>query len=277
MQAISKPMSQHIWNIRAELFDFHLPRVMGIVNFTPDSFACRCTSMDEAGVLSATALQLSEGADIIDIGGCSTRPNSQPVSAEEEWRRLAIALTAVKKAFPAALISVDTFRAEIAERVIREFGVDIINDISGLADDKMLDIIARMRVPYILMHNETLSPELEDIDLMSRIVDFLARRLDRLHQAGVRDVAVDPGFGFGKTIEQNHTILRRLADLQILDAPILVGLSRKSMFYKPLGITPAEALPATLEAQRVALRAGADILRVHDVAAARALINENIK
>lgn len=266
-------MSQHLWNIRGELVDFQTPKVMAIVNITPDSFACRCTSMDEAGVLSAVALHLNEGADIIDIGGCSTRPDSQPVEAAEEWRRLHIALTAVKNAFPRAIVSVDTFRAELAERAIEEFGVDIINDISGLADPKMLDVIARTRVPYILMHNEPLPTELQETDLMSRVIDFLARRLDLLHEAGVRDVAVDPGFGFGKTIEQNHTILRRLSDLRILDAPILVGLSRKSMFYKPLGITPAEALPATLEAQRVALRAGADILRVHDTAAARDLIN----
>ncbi len=252
------------------------PKVMAILNLTPDSFCRRCSSIDEAVVLADAVRALDDGADILDLGACSTRPGSDPPDADEEWQRLAAPLRAVRNACPDAVISVDTYRASVAERAI-EAGADIINDISGgQMDDGMFPLMARARVPYILTHLRgtpaTMQQHTDYHDLMSEMVDYLQRRLDRLHQSGCADVIIDPGFGFAKTMQQNYHLLRHLNCLKILDAPVLVGLSRKSMLYQAVGTDAEHALNATTAAHMIALCQGADILRVHDVKAARETI-----
>lgn len=267
----------------SRLMDLSLPRVMAIINVSPDSFytsvyenveATRRLG-DEVVLLDAVQRALDEGADILDIGACSTRPGSTPVDAAVEWERLEWALKLVRSHFPDAVVSVDTFRADVAEKAIG-LGVNIINDVSGGdVDERMWDVVAKHDVPYIL----TLAQELrkgsdkEGYDYtMSEVLRFFEERLDRLHRMGVKDVVLDPGFGFGKTLEDNYTILREMEVLKVLHAPMLVGVSRKSMLYKPLGLEPKDVLPATIAAQVMALERGANILRVHDVAAAKQAI-----
>ena len=267
----------------SRLMDLSLPRVMAIINVSPDSFytsvyenveATRRLG-DEVVLLDAVQRALDEGADILDIGACSTRPGSTPVDAAVEWERLEWALKLVRSHFPDAVVSVDTFRADVAEKAIG-LGANIINDVSGgEADERMWDVVAKHDVPYIL----TLAQELrkggdkEWYDYtMSEVLRFFEERLDRLHRMGVKDVVLDPGFGFGKTLEDNYTILREMEVLKVLHAPMLVGVSRKSMLYKPLGLEPKDVLPATIAAQVIALERGANILRVHDVAAAKQAI-----
>ena len=267
----------------SRLMDLSLPRVMAIINVSPDSFytsvyenveATRRLG-DEVVLLDAVQRALDEGADILDIGACSTRPGSTPVDAAVEWERLEWALKLVRSHFPDAVVSVDTFRADVAEKAIG-LGANIINDISGgAADERMWDVVAKHDVPYIL----TLAQELrkggdkEGYDYtMSEVLHFFEERLDRLYRMGVKDVVLDPGFGFGKTLEDNYTILREMEVLKVLHAPVLVGVSRKSMLYKPLGLEPKDVLPATIAAQVMALERGANILRVHDVAAAKQAI-----
>ena len=267
----------------SRLMDLSLPRVMAIINVSPDSFytsvyenveATRRLG-DEVVLLDAVQRALDEGADILDIGACSTRPGSTPVDAAVEWERLEWALKLVRSHFPDVVVSVDTFRADVAEKAIG-LGANIINDVSGgAADERMWDVVARYDVPYIL----TLAQELrkggdkEGYDYtMSEVLRFFEERLDRLYRMGVKDVVLDPGFGFGKTLEDNYTILREMEVLKVLHAPVLVGVSRKSMLYKPLGLEPKDVLPATIAAQVMALERGANILRVHDVAAAKQAI-----
>ena len=267
----------------SRLMDLSLPRVMAIINVSPDSFytsvyenveATRRLG-DEVVLLDAVQRALDEGADILDIGACSTRPGSTPVDAAVEWERLEWALKLVRSHFPDAVVSVDTFRADVAEKAIG-LGANIINDVSGgAADERMWDVVAKHDVPYIL----TLAQELrkggdkEGYDYtMSEVLRFFEERLDRLHRMGVKDVVLDPGFGFGKTLEDNYTILREMEVLKVLHAPVLVGVSRKSMLYKPLGLEPKDVLSATIAAQVMALERGANILRVHDVAAAKQAI-----
>lgn len=267
----------------SRLMDLSLPRVMAIINVSPDSFytsvyenveATRRLG-DEVVLLDAVQRALDEGADILDIGACSTRPGSTPVDAAVEWERLEWALKLVRSHFPDAVVSVDTFRADVAEKAIG-LGANMINDVSGgEADERMWDVVAKHDVPYIL----TLAQELrkggdkEGYDYtMSEVLRFFEERLDRLHRMGVKDVVLDPGFGFGKTLEDNYTILREMEVLKVLHAPVLVGVSRKSMLYKPLGLEPKDVLPATIAAQVMALERGANILRVHDVAAAKQAI-----
>ena len=267
----------------SRLMDLSLPRVMAIINVSPDSFytsvyenveATRRLG-DEVVLLDAVQRALDEGADILDIGACSTRPGSTPVDAAVEWERLEWALKLVRSHFPDAVVSVDTFRADVAEKAIG-LGANIINDVSGgEADERMWDVVAKHDVPYIL----TLAQELrkggdkEGYDYtMSEVLRFFEERLDRLHRMGVKDVVLDPGFGFGKTLDDNYTILREMEVLQVLHAPVLVGVSRKSMLYKPLGLEPKDVLSATIAAQVMALERGANILRVHDVAAAKQAI-----
>lgn len=257
-------------NIGGKLLSLSIPRVMGIVNATTDSFAFRCSHISEAEVLSVVARAVQEGADIIDVGACSTRPGSTPVSEEEEWRRLAIALGAIRSTYPEAIVSTDTFRASIVRRAIEQFGAAIINDVSGGADPDMFATVSELGVPYVLTHNR----ELKDGDIVVQVLDFFVRKADELHRMGVKDVIADPGFGFNKTEAQNYELLHRLGDLRHAGLPLLVGLSRKSMFYKPLGVTPDSdtALAATIAANTIALQNGATILRVHDVSAAKTTI-----
>ena len=267
----------------SRLMDLSLPRVMAIINVSPDSFYTSVYENvevtrrlgDEVVLLDAVQRALDEGADILDIGACSTRPGSTPVDAAVEWERLEWALKLVRSHFPDAVVSVDTFRADVAEKAIG-LGANIINDVSGgAADERMWDVVAKHDVPYVL----TLAQELrkggdkEGYDYtMSEVLRFFEERLDRLHRMGVKDVVLDPGFGFGKTLEDNYTILREMEVLKVLHAPVLVGVSRKSMLYKPLGLEPKDVLSATIAAQVIALERGANILRVHDVAAAKQAI-----
>ena len=262
-------------NTHNQLLDLSSPRVMAIVNITPDSFYTSWGDDSLEFLLSKVQILLDQGADILDLGACSTRPGSQPISAEEEWARLEPALIAIRSHFPHAIVSVDTFRSEIAEKAI-QLGAHIINDVyGGIADDRMWEIIAQHKVPYILTYFEDLTA-LQTADgydyTMSKMLDFFQSKLDTLHRMGVADVILDPGFGFGKNEQHNYTILREMTILNSIGAPVLVGMSRKSMFYKPLGLTPTEVLPATIAANTIAIEHGAHILRVHDVAAAKQAI-----
>lgn len=239
------------------------PRVMAIINFSPDSFFSWCDVSAEAQLLSQVEDVLSAGADILDLGACSTRPGAVPVDAAAEWGLLSRGLDIIRHHWTDVPISVDTFRAAIAEQAIAH-GADMINDVSGeQADPQMWEVVARHHVPYVLTHAQPIGA-----CPMTEVLDFLQSYLDRLHRLGIADVIVDPGFGFGKTVEQNYALLRQLDVLQELHAPVLVGVSRKSMLYKPLQATPADVLPATVAANTLALERGAHILRVHDVAAA---------
>lgn len=262
-------------NTHNQLLDLSSPRVMAIVNITSDSFYTSWGDDSLEVLLSKVQILLDQGADILDLGACSTRPGSQPISAEEEWARLEPALIAIRSHFPYAIVSVDTFRSEIAEKAI-QLGAHIINDVyGGIADDRMWEIIAQHKVPYILTYFEDLTA-LQTADgydyTMSKMLDFFQSKLDTLHRMGVADVILDPGFGFGKNEQHNYTILREMTILNSIGAPVLVGMSRKSMFYKPLELTPAEVLPATIAANTIAIEHGAHILRVHDVAAAKQAI-----
>lgn len=264
-------------NIQGKILDLATPKVMAIVNVTTDSFARHCTNITEAEVLRWAAEALSEGADILDIGGCSTRPGSVPPSEEEEWRRIQLALSAIRREWPEVVVSVDTWRAGVARKAVTEYGADIINDISGgQFDADMIQTIADVRVPYILTHTralpETMQQHTDYDDLLSEVVAYFVERVDRLHQMGVKDIILDPGFGFAKTVEQNYYLLRHLDCLQELGLPILVGVSRKSMITKVLDITPDEALNGTTVLQTLALTKGANILRVHDVKEAKQLV-----
>ena len=257
-------------NIRGRLLSLERPLVMGIVNATDDSFAFSCSHISEAEVLTVAARAVQEGADIVDVGGCSTRPGSKPVDAAEEWRRLEIALCAIRGAYPEAVLSVDTFRAEIARKAVEKYGVGIINDVSG-GSEEMFGTVADLGVAYVLTHN---APLTDERPVSVQVLEFLVRKSDELHRMGVNDVIGDAGFGFNKTEAQNYALLRDLGDLRHTGLPLLVGLSRKSMFYKPLGVTPDSdtALAATIAADTLALQSGAKILRVHDVSAAVATI-----
>jgi dihydropteroate synthase len=260
--------------VHNQLLDLSLPRVMAIANITPDSFYTSWGNISEEDILNNVQLLLNQGADIIDIGACSTRPNSTPVDAKEEWQRLVPILQTIRAHFPDAIISVDTFRADIAEKAIA-LGADIINDVyGGDADENIWKIVAKHQVPYVLTFTQqipTTSADKYD-QTMSFMLQWFQSRLDTLHRMGVADVIIDPGFGFNKTEQQNYTILSQMQLLEILNAPILVGISRKSMLYNPLGSTPSNVLPATIAANTLALERKAHILRVHDVEAAKQAI-----
>lgn len=261
--------------VHNRLLDLSSPKVMAIINVTPNSFYTSFGTESSSDLLNHVQELLNQGADILDIGACSTRPNSTPADVQEEWNRLAPALQDIRAHFPQAIISVDTFRAEIAERAILA-GADIINDVyGGDTDQQMWNIIAKYRVPYILTHAQEVATagEVKDYDYtMSRMLDFFQSRLDALHRMGIADVIIDPGFGFAKTEQQNYTILHNMDIFAVLNTPVLAGISRKSMLYKPLGLTPTDVLPATIAANTMALERGANILRVHDVAAAKQAI-----
>lgn len=235
---------------------------MGIINVTPDSFWSGSRVQDKATLLERVRLMVSQGADAIDLGGCSTRPGAVQASAEEEMERLEWGLDAVRGDFPDLLLSVDTYRPRIAERCVREWHVNIINDVYGGNAD-MYGVVAETGAQYVLMWAEDIKE-----DPVGEMMLFFRNKLEVMKKAGVDvqdKVILDPGYGFGKTLEQNYTILAHQGELRRLGLPILSGLSRKSMAWKLLGITPAEALPATIAMNTVALLNGADWLRVHDV------------
>ena len=245
-------------NVNGQLLSLQRPVVMGILNVTEESFYANSRTYTTSAIEQRTKEILDEGATIIDIGGCSTKPGLVPVSEEEEMQRLAMALSVVRATVPEAIVSVDTFRAAIAERCVKEFGVQIINDVSGgQADERMFATIADLQVPYVLTSSES-----------QTLAYSLAESIDRLHLMGVNDIIVDPGFGFGKTLDDNYRIMAHLEELHLLGCPILVGISRKSMIYNLLGGTPEESLNGTTALHAIALMKGAHILRVHDVRAA---------
>lgn len=268
-------MKPYSLNIRGRLVEFDRPAIMGIVNITPDSFYSGSRVMDPADIAARARAMVSAGADMLDIGACSTRPGSPSATEAEEMERLGMALPVIRQAVgPEVIISVDTFRASVARRCVAEWGADIINDISGGAiDPDMFATVAELRVPYILMHMRgtpaTMQGMTDYTDVTADVIAELSRPLARLEELGVCDVIVDPGFGFAKTLDQNYELMRNLPALEIFGRPLLVGISRKSMLTRLLGIDASEALPATCVLNAFALERGAAILRVHDVAEAR--------
>jgi dihydropteroate synthase len=250
--------------------DLSVPRVMGILNITPDSFYRGSRYETEDDIVKAAGIMLSDGADILDVGGYSSRPGAADISEEEERRRVLGAIRKISAVYPAAIISVDTFRASVARAAVEEFGAHIINDISGgKADPDMFEVVRRLNVPYILMHMKGDPQTMQDkpvySDVVADILKWFGEGIFRLRSSGVKDIIIDPGFGFGKTIAHNYDMLNRLGDFSIAGLPLMVGLSRKSMIWKPLGITADEALEGTISLNTIALLKGADILRVHDV------------
>jgi dihydropteroate synthase len=271
-----KALSMFI-NIKGRLLDLRHPRIMGIINVTEDSFypGSRYTSDDE--ILAIAGKMLEEGADILDIGGCSTRPGALDVPEEDEKKRVCRATELILGRYPGAVISVDTYRASVAGEAVINSGAAIINDISGGEMDKgMFPLVIRLNVPYIMMHMqgtpETMQSEPHYDDVVSDILFWFGQRIAQLQQAGVKDIILDPGFGFGKTIRHNFEILGRLNDFQIAGLPLLAGLSRKSMIWRTLNITPESALNGTSALNMTALMKGASILRVHDVKEAKEVI-----
>lgn len=254
--------------IKDKLYDFEEPKVMGILNVTPDSFYAGSRVGSEAA--SRASEMLADGADILDIGGYSSRPGAEDISSEREYDRLAPALEAIRSEHPEAIISVDTFRADVARKTVENFAVDIINDISGgTLDPEMRDTVAALGTPYILMHMRGTPATMQQMcrydDVVADVLSELAFKTDDFRQAGVHDIIVDPGFGFAKTIEQNYSLLAALNLFHETGCPVLAGISRKSMLFKPLGIAPDDAGPATVAVHSMALMLGADIIRVHDV------------
>ena len=242
-------------NIHGQLMELSKPQVMGILNVTPDSFFAGSRMQTEQEIAVRANQIMAEGATMIDVGGCSTRPGSEPVSEAEEMQRLRMALGAVRREQPHAVISVDTFRPDVARMAVEEFGADIINDVSE-GSVEMYRMIARLRVPYILM---SVQPTLRDMLLA------FAREVQQLRDLGVKDIILDPGFGFGKSVVQSYQVMNSLERLLVMELPLLVGISRKSMIYKLLGLTPNESLNGTSVLNTIALMKGASILRVHDV------------
>ena len=249
--------------------------ILGIVNLTDDSYFAPSRVRETDALLARVGTMLAEGADRIELGACSTRPGAQPVGADEEWRRLEPALQAIRGAFPQARVSIDTYWASVVERAHDCIGPFLVNDISaGAYDQAMLPLVGRLGLPYIAMHLRGTPETMQSLTdyprgVTAEVLKYFRAFSKRAAKAGVTDWILDPGFGFAKTVEQNWTLLEELDRLQVLQMPILVGLSRKSMIYKRFGITPEEALPATQVAHLMALQRGATWLRVHDVAEAR--------
>lgn len=257
-------------NIKGSLRHFHKPWVMGILNVTPDSFFAESRTIETDDIRRRVDDLISQGADIIDIGGYSSRPGAPEVSADEEYSRLARGLEAIRKYHPDTLISVDTFRADVARRCVSDWEADIINDISGgNLDAEMWPTVAELQVPYILMHMRGTPSSMQSLcdynDVTADVIRDLAFKIDAMHQLGIADIIVDPGFGFAKDINQNYQLMAELAQFKQLNTPLLVGISRKSMIYRPLDITPQTAINGTTVLNTFALLHGANILRVHDV------------
>jgi dihydropteroate synthase len=255
--------------------DVSTPKVMGILNITPDSFFDGGKYQQQNSILKRVRQMKEEGADIIDVGAYSSRPGAADVPEKEELTRLFSALELIRNDDPETVISVDTFRANIAREVVEKFKVDMINDISaGDMDEKMFDTIADLQVPYVMMHMKGTPQNMQNNpgysnDVVYEVIDYLGKKSEILKQMGVHDVLVDPGFGFGKTQDHNYILLSRLHELKVLELPLLIGVSRKSMIYNCLNTTSAEALNGTTALNMVALQNGASFLRVHDVKEAK--------
>lgn len=246
--------------------------VMAIINVTPDSFYANSRIESVEGLCHRIEAVIAEGATIVDIGGYSSRPGAKEVSVEEEWQRVSMGLEAVRRINAGVVVSVDTFRAEVVRRAVAEYGDIIVNDISaGELDDEMLEVVAKNKLPYIAMHMRGTPKTMQSMTdyedgVVVGVVDYFRRRIDELHKAGISSIVLDPGFGFAKDAVQNFELLKGLGKLRELGYPILVGVSRKSMIYRTLDITPEESLPGSLALAWEALQGGEAILRVHDVA-----------
>lgn len=264
-------------NCGGKLLDLSTPRIMGILNVTPDSFydGGKYTTSDRIRIQMTKII--NEGADIIDIGGISTRPGAKPVSEKEELNRIIPVIKMVRELYPQTIISVDTYRSGIARLVVKDFAVEIINDISGgELDKRMHETIAELKVPYIIMHMrgnpETMQTFTNYKDIIKEMIGYFAKKTDHLFKLGARDLIIDPGFGFSKTTGQNFYLLNHLESFQLFELPLMVGLSRKSMLYKTLQTSPDEVLNGTTILHTIALMKGANILRVHDVKEATQVI-----
>lgn len=260
-------------NVKGELLDLSQPKVMGILNLTPDSFYADSRKQTEKDIICRVHQILEEGGTFIDMGAYSSRPDAEDVSPEEEMRRLRQGLEIVQRECPETLVSVDTFRADVAKMCVEEYGAALVNDISaGDLDAHMFPTIAQLKVPYILMHMQgnpqtmQLNPHYDNP--VKEVIRYFAEKIEKLRTLGVKDLILDPGFGFGKTLKHNYEILDKLEEFQLFQLPVLVGVSRKSMIYKLLNETPEEALNGTTAVHAIALMKGAKILRVHDVKAA---------
>ena len=256
-------------NCKGKLIDLSQPKVMGIINITPDSFYSGSRSNTEKEILKTAERMLKEGADFLDLGAYSSRPGADDIPVEEELKRMLPAVEAILKEYPEALLSIDTFRARVAEESIKA-GAVMINDISaGNLDKNMLKIIAKYQVPYIMMHMKGTPQNMKDLnqydDLLHEVLFYFSERIKAARELGINDIIIDPGFGFAKNIEQNYELLSKLELFQNLELPLLVGVSRKSMIWKKLNISADEALNGTTVLNTAALLKGANILRVHDV------------
>lgn len=260
-------------NVNGKLLDLSSPKVMGILNLTPDSFYAESRKQTEQDIRIRTHQIIEEGGSIIDVGAYSSRSKAEHITPDEEMRRLRNGLQIINSEYPDAIISVDTFRADVARMCVEEYGVAIINDIAaGEMDENMFQMIARLKVPYIMMHmqgtpqNMQQNPHYENV--VKEVMLYFATKIQQLRDLGAKDLIIDPGFGFGKTLEHNYELLEKLESFQLFDLPLLVGVSRKSMIYKLLGGTSEDALNGTSIINTISLLKGANILRVHDVKAA---------
>ena len=263
-------LSSKYINVNGSLLDLSVPCVMGILNITPDSFYAGSRMQTEAEIAARAQQIVNEGAGIIDIGAYSSRPNAENVSPREEMERLRMGLEILRKTQPGAVISVDTFRADVARMCVEEYGVAIINDIAaGEMDTDMFRTVAELNVPYIMMHMQGTPQNMQQHphydNLLKEVFLFFAQKVQQLRDLGMKDIILDPGFGFGKTVEHNYELLAHLEEFRVFELPLLVGVSRKSMIYRLLGNTPQDALNGTTVLDTICLLKGADILRVHDV------------
>lgn len=263
-------LSSKYINVNGSLLDLSVPCVMGILNITPDSFYAGSRMQTETEIAARAQQILDEGAGIIDIGAYSSRPNAENVSPREEMERLRMGLEILRKTHPGAVISVDTFRADVARMCVEEYGVAIINDIAaGEMDGDMFRTVVELNVPYIMMHMQGTPQNMQQHphydNLLKEVFLYFAQKVQQLRDLGMKDIILDPGFGFGKTVEHNYELLAHLEEFRVFELPLLVGISRKSMIYRLLGNTPQDALNGTTVLDTICLLKGADILRVHDV------------
>lgn len=270
-------------NIHGYLMDFEVPKVMGILNITPDSFYAGSRTISEEEIRDRIREMIDEGVDIIDVGGCSTRPGYEPPSLEEEIDRVLTGCRLIREVSQEIPVSIDTFRAPVAEKAIEKWHADIINDISGGEDSNIWELAASLSIPYVLTDNpgfslseiksrEASKKKERNLDVVADVITRLSWKVNELHSIGVNDVIIDPGFGFSKTRDENFRLLAYLEEIAHMGLPVLAGISRKSMIYKTLGGSPEDSLPGTVALNAVALMKGADILRVHDVKEAKETI-----
>ena len=269
-------------NIRGILYDLSQPLVMGILNYTPDSFFDGGRYSKPAAVLERVAEMINEGVDIIDVGAVSTRPGAVQISQEEEIRRLTAVMEIIRSEYPEVIISLDTYRSGVLKIIAGRFGVDIANDVSsGSMDEEMIAVVAGLHIPYIAMHMQgtpqTMQHDPRYDDVLNDILKFFSEKVAFLKEMGIKDIIIDPGFGFGKDLDHNYELARRLEAFNMLEMPLLTGFSRKSMVFRLLKVNPENALTGTIALNTIAVMKGADILRVHDVKEAKEVIKIAIR